>query len=126
MSTLMVLAATYLEEHTNVDLELLARTLNERRSQFQWREAVSAVTSSELVKALKNEDAEYAKPSGKPKLGFIFTGQGAQWANMGMELLVYPAFAQTLHDANRILKALGADWSLLGDWRLFSFMLRSD
>ena len=122
----MVMAATYLEEHTDVDLALLARTLNERRSQLQWREAVSAVTSSDLVKTLNNEDVEYAKPAGKPKLGFIFTGQGAQWANMGMELLVYPAFAQTLHEADRILRSLGADWSLLGEWRLFSLMLRSD
>ncbi|KAL8657370.1 MAG: hypothetical protein Q9226_001979 [Calogaya cf. arnoldii] len=107
--------ATYLEGHKDVDPELLAFTLNERRSQLEWREAVSAVTTSELREILISDDAEYAKPSEKPKLGFIFTGQGAQWATMGMGLLTYPVFAQTLHDADAILHSLGAKWSLIDE-----------
>lgn len=85
---------------------------------------MSAVTSSELREILNDDEAEYAKPSEKPKLGFIFTGQGAQWANMGMGLLAYPVFAQTLHEADGILRNLGAKWSLLGKLRSPSSMLR--
>ncbi|KAL8941461.1 MAG: hypothetical protein Q9211_001817 [Gyalolechia sp. 1 TL-2023] len=107
--------ATYLERHRDVDPELLALTLNEKRSQLEWREAISAVTSSELCEILTNDQADYEKPSGEPRLGFVFTGQGAQWANMGMGLLTYPVFAQTLHKADGVLQNLGAKWSLLDE-----------
>lgn len=75
---------------------------------------MSAITSSELAECLNNEGAEYANSPRKPKIGVLFTGQGAQWANMGMGLLVYPAFAQTLYKASAILKDMGSNWSLLG------------
>ena len=111
-------AATYLERHKDVDLELLAFTLNEKRSQLDWRAAVCAGTSSELGEILNNDEAQIAKSTECPKVGFVFTGQGAQWPTMGVGLLAYPVFAQTLHNADSILKDIGAQWSLLGELRL--------
>ena len=54
--------------------------------------------------------------SGEPaRLGFVFTGQGAQWFAMGRELLdAYPTFRATLLEAERYLIELGATWSLTG------------
>ena len=47
------------------------------------------------------------------RLGFVFTGQGSQWAKMGSELFhTYPAYALTINKADDALLALGAPWSL--------------
>ncbi|KAL8694265.1 MAG: hypothetical protein Q9218_001033 [Villophora microphyllina] len=107
--------SSYIEAHPNVNPNRLALTLNERRSDLEWREAVSAATSSELREVLSNDGAEYSRPSGVPKLGFVFTGQGAQWPTMGHGLLVYPTYRQTLYDADKILKSYGAKWSLMDE-----------
>lgn len=51
------------------------------------------------------------KPGG---LALVFTGQGAQYARMGLELLVYPVFHDIMSRANSIMEQLGAEWSLWG------------
>ncbi|CAL3970576.1 unnamed protein product, partial [Diplocarpon coronariae] len=49
-----------------------------------------------------------------PRIGFIFTGQGAQWYAMGRELFdAYPIFAATMERIDRYLTKLGANFSLL-------------
>ncbi|KAF2156538.1 ketoacyl-synt-domain-containing protein [Myriangium duriaei CBS 260.36] len=48
----------------------------------------------------------------KPKVAFIFTGQGAQWATMGKELFAYPVFADSLRNAEIFLLSLGCTWKL--------------
>ncbi len=112
------MTASYLAPKKDIDdeeiMDRLAFTLCHRRSLFDWREAVTASTVSELSNALSSTKGERTKPSSKPTLGFIFTGQGAQWFAMGRELLYYPVFAESLHEADRILAGLGAKWSLLG------------
>lgn len=53
-----------------------------------------------------------------PRIGMVFTGQGAQWHAVGRELLhAYPFFETVLKDAERHLKSLGAGWSLLEELR---------
>ncbi|KAL8952236.1 MAG: hypothetical protein Q9222_001850 [Ikaeria aurantiellina] len=106
---------SYLKTHRDVDASRLAFTLSERRTQLEWKEAVSAVTSSELCNILESSDTEYSKPRNDPKLGFVFTGQGAQWATMGIGLMNYPVFNQTLHKADLILRDIGASWSLIDE-----------
>lgn len=49
-------------------------------------------------------------------LGFVFTGQGAQWHAMGRELLVYPVFRESIEAADEYMKILGSPWSLLGQY----------
>lgn len=94
----------------------LAHTLNTRRTHHQWRTYAVSSTVPELIDSLDDGEKpspEYLAASRAPRLGFIFTGQGAQWAGMGMELMVYPGFAASIHAADRYLRdKLGIEWSV--------------
>lgn len=95
-------------------LDNLAYTLHTRRTTLPWTVAVVASSIAELSTKL---EATGLKPTRRaaetPKLGFVFTGQGAQWAGMGRSLLSYPVFKAVLQNADSILASLGAPWSLL-------------
>ncbi|KAI1264730.1 acyl transferase domain-containing protein [Xylariaceae sp. FL1019] len=58
-----------------------------------------------------------AAPREPSSLVFVFSGQGAQWAQMGKELTqVYPSFEASIQNLDKHLQALGEDapsWSLL-------------
>ncbi len=83
----------------------LAYTLAERRSVLPWRGAVPGFTITNLAERLEAGSAKFSKASGITKLGFVFTGQGAQWPAMGHELFdVYPSFRQTFMKADRYLQ----------------------
>ncbi|KAL6895004.1 polyketide synthase [Trichoderma evansii] len=93
----------------------LAYTLTQRRSQFAWRAVVSAESVDELRAALKDSSLSPSQASlaKVPRLGFVFTGQGAQWHAMGRELIAaYPVFRQALEDAEKHIKSLGSKWSV--------------
>lgn len=98
-------------------LKNLSYTLCCRRSLFPRRLAVAASTSLELIAQLQN-------PPSSGRLGlsvkpvFVFTGQGAQWPSMGMELMRFEVFAETMHRAALILEQLGTPWSLIGMFNL--------
>ena len=94
-------------------MERLAYTLCQRRSLFDYREAVSASTPIELSETLSGNTIEPASYSGTPKIGFVFTGQGAQWYAMARELYCYPLFATTMRELDSYVHEFGADWSLL-------------
>lgn len=81
---------------------------------LEWREAMSASTLKELHDLLSTKEYSLSRPSGKPTIGFVFTGQGAQWYAMGRQLLQYPVFLKSMEDSDRSLKKLGSQWSLLG------------
>ncbi|MCJ1348216.1 polyketide synthase, partial [Peltigera leucophlebia] len=52
----------------------------------------------------------------QPRLGCVFTGQGAQWYAMGRELIkAYPLFKNSLCEADKYLKNFGASWSLMNE-----------
>ncbi|KZL64051.1 polyketide synthase [Colletotrichum incanum] len=89
----------------------LSHTLASRRTYHSWRSISIASSPSQLRKALDDSLAPIkAKPN--PRLAFIFTGQGAQWAAMGIDLLAYRAFQESLLAADRYLNDLGCKWSL--------------
>ncbi|KAK1580580.1 fatty acid synthase S-acetyltransferase [Colletotrichum navitas] len=49
----------------------------------------------------------------KLRIGMIFTGQGAQWARMGLELLKYDTFRHSIERADVFLRqSLGCKWSV--------------
>lgn len=96
-------------------LDDLAYTLNTRRSNFNYKAIISASSASDLIEALEDESLVISKASQKPRLGFVFTGQGAQYARMGEGLLEsFPVYAKTIRRCRDHLKTMGAPWDLLG------------
>ena len=94
----------------------LAYTLGERRSTLPWKAAFAAASLSQLAEALNSEDVKPTKIPKVSNLGFVFSGQGAQWYGMGRELIAeYPVFRRSLELADEYLRGLGASWVLLGE-----------
>ncbi|KAH6660300.1 polyketide synthase [Truncatella angustata] len=91
----------------------LAFTLAERKSRFPWATALRANDLAGLADRLDESDRKALRAMNKPRLGFVFNGQGAQWYAMGRELIErYPVFRRSLAVADKILKGYGATWSL--------------
>ncbi|KAM7203160.1 putative polyketide synthase protein [Naviculisporaceae sp. PSN 640] len=98
-------------------LDQIAYTLSERRSRFPWKLAVRARGVDDIATAFDTTAVAKLAPTrstDSPRLGFVFTGQGAQWYAMGRELIgVYPVFTDTLREADQHLRDMGCTWSLL-------------
>jgi acyl transferase domain-containing protein len=118
LESMMQKIGIYLEQRPEIfqnDLmSNVAYTLGQRRSLLQWRVAISAPTSFELIQALNAGKLTPARETEAPRIGFIFTGQGAQWNAMGRELYEqYPVFAATIDACDKCLAAFGAPFSLV-------------
>ena len=103
-SLVAVVAAylSYLKVNDPIDLRSLAFTLSCRRSALPFKIALSATTKQQLCDKMEAMLQESSKQSsGEPRLPFgvlshagsssilgVFTGQGAQWATMGMKLIL--------------------------------------
>ena len=98
------------------DLLDLSYTLANRRSRFSSRGyAVTSYASLEETFKNPSETFSFADKKKRPTLGFAFTGQGAQWARMGGELMAYyPSFLRSIRVLDRALEDLpdGPDWTL--------------
>lgn len=94
----------------------LAYTLDSKRSKLPWRRAFRAGTLDELAVHLKaSKDEPIRAATTAPKIGFVFTGQGAQWYAMGRELIDhYPVFKKALMEADECISSLGSSWSIIG------------
>ena len=93
----------------------LAFTLSSRRSILPWKVAINAISLLDLTNKLNLAEFDPLRSTKEPCVGFVFTGQGAQWHSMGRELMIhYPAFESTIEEASACLKILGAGWSLKG------------
>lgn len=91
----------------------LAYTLNHRRTAHQWKTFSIASSLGDLLRTIDSDEKEFEHISSKtPRIGFVFTGQGAQWAGMGMELMSYSEFRSSIRAADKFLKTqLGCSWS---------------
>ncbi|KAF7589013.1 hypothetical protein BBP40_004840 [Aspergillus hancockii] len=92
----------------------LSYTLRCRRSRFGRQLGMVAATPDELVQKLQ-EPPKIGRLSTSPRVQFVFTGQGAQWPQMGLSLMKYGAFAEKIFEAEIYLKELGARWSLIDE-----------
>jgi acyl transferase domain-containing protein len=100
------------------DLRDLSYTLACRRSLFKWRKAFVASDLAQLTAAL--EEPKFTKTRAAPaaKIAFVFTGQGAQWAGMGAELIsASQTFRESIQESARILRSLGCEWDLVEELR---------
>lgn len=105
----------------NYQLLDVAYTLANRRTRFSSGGMI--VSNTENMHDTFSEDLqnftflESKSSSKKPVLGFVFTGQGAQWARMGAELMTYyPSFVQTINllDATLALLEDAPEWTIKG------------
>lgn len=109
----------YLEQRPEVFqnslLPNLVYTLGQRRSHLPWKVAIPARATAELIPALAARSVAPVRSVKEPKLGFVFTGQGAQWNAMGRELLsTYPVFENTMKEFDQYLVSMGAEFSIIG------------
>ncbi|KAF4311943.1 putative lovastatin nonaketide synthase protein [Botryosphaeria dothidea] len=113
--------AEHLKEHASANdqdayLDDLAFTLSERRSKLAWRIALAAETVDELVEKLSDSTTKslaFRPAAITPTVGFIFTGQGAQWHAMGRQLLDYAVFKDSVLAATAFLSSLGSPFNAL-------------
>ncbi|KAM4056365.1 acyl transferase domain-containing protein [Hirsutella rhossiliensis] len=107
-------AAKHPEDSQKRLLRNMAYTLGERRSHLPWRVAVATSTFTQVAKVLSGSTIAPKRAGSTPRLAFAYTGQGAQWAKMGHQLLQsHPVFADTVKAASDFLDRLRADFSLL-------------
>ena len=78
--------AQYLETHPDLNLADVTYTLQVGRRDFPQRRIVVCQNSSEACHALQNQDFPEPPECKKRTVAFMFSGQGAQYVNMGKEL----------------------------------------
>lgn len=93
-------------------MKSLAYTLSQKRSRFEYGATVVASSKDELMTRLL-VDPDVVQTGETPSIGFIFTGQGAQWWAMGRELLQYPVFYQSIKACAAAVESCGAQWNLV-------------
>jgi len=105
----------YLEQHPGVCLADVANSLSKRRTTFSHRKFIVCQTSHEAVVELNAARGNQAftavqEMSDRP-VAFLFSGQGTQYPNMGLELYeVEPTFRQHIDYCSEILRGyLGYD-----------------
>lgn len=98
-----------------IDSADLAYTLSERRTRHFHRGYAVVDGPCSLLRA---NQVVYGKRGPTPSIGFVFTGQGAQWPQMGRELLDrYPKTArETIRRLDEALQSLPE--GVAPDWRL--------
>jgi acyl transferase domain-containing protein len=93
-------------------LQSLAYTLAIRRSHLKWRQALIVNSLSDLCNSTFR--VARRKSLRNVTIGFVFTGQGAQFAQMGLGLLKYETFRASLQRCQSALYSLGCTWDLIG------------
>ncbi|GJD05175.1 polyketide synthase/peptide synthetase [Colletotrichum higginsianum] len=133
LSGLLAKYDSYLEDHPDVNLDNLGYTLGCRRSALPYKVALTASTASDLADKIRDvvrkgkEDesddrmGSWGRTSAEPSTSYlgIFTGQGAQWPRMGVELIAAsPVASSVLADLQASLDTLPVEhdrpsWKLI-------------
>jgi amino acid adenylation domain-containing protein len=111
--------ADYLAQHPEQQLADVAYTLSTGRKVFQYRRMLVCQTTEQASRALRNIEAScvlshFQVPQNRP-IVFMFSGQGAQYVNMGWELYqTEPVFQEEVDKCSVYLKQfLGRDLRLI-------------
>lgn len=97
-------AAAYLSD--------VAYTLANRRSLFDYRTFVVAESTEGLVEGLEGPLPRFKRSTKQNRVAFVFTGQGAQWAGMGRQLIEFPTFAASVARSKACLELLGCPFDI--------------
>ncbi|ORY63304.1 uncharacterized protein BCR38DRAFT_475285 [Pseudomassariella vexata] len=91
----------------------IAHTLSVRRSLFQYRSFIITDASKAENGISEKISTPFKVPAtATPTIGFIFTGQGAQWPRMGAELMAeYPSCLATVRRLDNHLNDLDEGYS---------------
>lgn len=103
-------------------LEDLVYTLTARRSLLQHR-TFALLQSTDALSDLKANISSPIRATKEPQVGFVFTGQGAQWAGMAKELLRFPIFRDNVLESNNYLKRIGFSWDIWGKRNMHYFFV---
>ena len=119
--------AEYLQAYPDTSLRDLAYTLHSRRSILPKRAVLSATSLESLCDKLQSEANSESKQdtptrphAKKPRILGIFTGQGAQWARMGAEMVENsPTALKILESLEHSLMTLPSrdrpSWSIISE-----------
>jgi len=97
----------------------IAYTLGSHRSRLSNRDFLLATNagSDTQISVTRSQIKTLAAVSPTPPFAFIFTGQGAQWPNMGCELISrFPVFRKTIQELDVFLGSLpeSPSWTIQG------------
>ncbi|KAF2715992.1 hypothetical protein K431DRAFT_316867 [Polychaeton citri CBS 116435] len=93
-------------------LRRLSYTLGSRRSHLSWRMFRTADSLAGLISALSTPQVAAGQAAIHPKIAMVFTGQGAQWACMGVQLMRFKCYRNSIERAENYLRHLGCTWSV--------------
>jgi len=111
----------YVRQNPYVKGADLSHSMSSKRSMHRYRSFAIGSDSESILKDLTEPKpiAKWTKAlEEKPKIGFVFTGQGAQWHAMGRQLIEQSQlFRKTLERCDAILQRLpdSPDWSCVGE-----------
>lgn len=113
-ANIKVLCDHLINPRVQLNLADLAYTLSERRTRF-WHRAFITTQNTDLDEGSFTLGKKSAQAP-DIRLGFVFTGQGAQWSQMGKDLLEYfPSTLSILEELDGVLQSLPdpPKWSLI-------------
>ncbi|HWF02224.1 MAG TPA: beta-ketoacyl synthase N-terminal-like domain-containing protein, partial [Candidatus Angelobacter sp.] len=106
--------ANHLDAHPELPAQSVCFTANTGRAHFGERLTAIGATSGELSARLRTAIAAHKQTGSRirkahhreqPKIAFLYTGQGSQYAGMARELFeTQPAFRKTLETCDEILR----------------------
>jgi acyl transferase domain-containing protein len=107
-------------ENRKVVVTNMAYTLAMRRTHHPWRIELLAESISNLTMPIVPVARQ--KTLRNARIGYVFTGRGVQFAQMGIGLMIYGTFRESLRRYQMTLGCFGCTWNLTG---MFSLQLIS-